>query len=96
MRKPPQDDAIIDESEKRKPVETKRTLAMCYPLNLNSPCRVFAPCDRKFWRLCREQYPPQFRRQTEVQLLENTTMASATSVTELHRIAGPAWSLTFA
>jgi len=48
-----------------KPVETsgqtKRTLAMCYPLNLNSPCRVFAPCDRKRWRPCREQDPPRLR-----------------------------------
>jgi hypothetical protein len=33
---------------------------MCYPLNLNSPCRVFAPCDRKRWRLCREQDHPDF------------------------------------
>jgi hypothetical protein len=41
--------------------QTKRTLAMCYPLNLNSPRRVFAPCDRKRWRPCREQDPPRLR-----------------------------------
>jgi hypothetical protein len=34
---------------------------MCYSLNLNSPCRVFAPCDRKRWRLCPEQDPPRLR-----------------------------------